>query len=120
MNSVATTLAAATDALAQAGIDSARLDAEVLLACAMSLPRAGLLARLRDPVDSPTASRFEELLQRRRRREPVAHLVGGREFWSLWFEVTSDTLVPRPETEILVESALACIAKTAKPRILDV
>ena len=119
MNTVATTLAAAADTLAAAGIDTARLDAEVLLACAMDLPRAGLLARLRDPIDSPSAGRFAELLRRRRRREPVAHLVGGREFWSLWFEVTRDTLVPRPETEVLVEICLARAAAIARPRILD-
>ena len=120
MSTVGNALSTAAEALAGAGIDTARLDAEVLLANAMDVSRAALLARLRDPFEPPARARFEPLLERRRQREPLAYIVGGCEFWSLWFEVTPQTLVPRPETEVLVENVLEGIAIVAAPRILDV
>jgi len=119
MNTIAAALSSAEVELARAGIDTARLDAEVLLAAALGTGRSGLFARLRDPLDDAVGRGFESLLARRRAREPVAHILGGREFWSLWFEVAPATLVPRPETEILVESALEMLAAVARPTILD-
>lgn len=120
MTTLATALSAATADLAAAGIDTARLDAEVLLATAAAVSRSGLFAHLRDQLEAPLAARFADLLERRRRREPLAYIVGGREFWSLWFEVDAHTLVPRPETELLVETALNAISTTTTPRVLDV
>jgi len=98
-------LAAAAPRLAVAGIDSARLDAELLLAHALGLDRTRLYARLRDAVADDAAARFAALLMRRARREPVAYLTGEQEFWSLPFEVGPAVLIPRPETELLVELA---------------
>lgn len=87
--------------------DSARLDAEVLLAAALNQPRSYLHARPEQiPGPEPTA-RFSAWLERRLKGEPVAYLLGRREFWSLELAVTPDTLIPRPETELLVELALA-------------
>ena len=86
-----------------------RLDAEVLLAHALGRTRSVLHAW---PEHQPTleqAGIYEELLVRRRRGEPVAYLIGKREFWSIELAVTSETLIPRPETELLVELALARI-----------
>ena len=97
-------LGAATDRLAAAGIDTARLDAEVLLAHALGVGRAGLYARLREEVADP--SRFASLLERRLRREPIAYIVGEQEFWSLSFAVTLDVLIPRPETELIVSASI--------------
>ncbi|MDX2168407.1 MAG: peptide chain release factor N(5)-glutamine methyltransferase [Deltaproteobacteria bacterium] len=111
-------LAAAAPRLAAAGIDSARLDAELLLADALGLDRSRLFARLRDAVPEPAAQRFAALIERRRRREPLAYLTGGQEFWSLRFAVTPAVLIPRPETELLVELALAL--RPRPERILDV
>ncbi len=93
--------------LEQVGIESAQLDAECLLAHALGVARWRLAA---DPERRLTPMQFAvylTLLERRERREPLAYLVGGREFWSLPFAVNRDVLVPRPETETVVERALA-------------
>lgn len=119
MTTLASVLSSAEAALARAGVETPRLDAEVLLAEALGTGRGGLLARLRDPLEDEIGRRFEALLARRREREPVAHILGGREFWSLWFEVAPSTLVPRPETEILVEGVLEALAGVERPSILD-
>jgi release factor glutamine methyltransferase len=100
-----------TAALAAAGIPTARLDAEVLLAHACGIDRAALYARWRNIVPADCRSRFDTLVVRRKRREPLQYLVGHQEFWSLDFVVTSDVLIPRPETELLVEWALTKLAQ---------
>jgi len=98
-------------ALAALGTEpsSARLDAEVLLAHAIDKPRTRLLGWPDDPVPPDQAARYRELIARRADGEPVAYLTGLREFWSLSLEVTAQTLIPRPETERLVEVALTLI-----------
>lgn len=104
-------MAPATDSeglLARArGIE--RRDAEILLAAAWNLSRGALLARAGDPVPGEVAARFSAWCARRAAGEPVAYLLGRREFWSLDFEVSPAVLVPRPETELLVERVLARI-----------
>lgn len=88
---------------------TARLDAEVLLAHVLDKPRSHLLA-WPDRIPGPDQQiRFRELVSRREAGEPVAHLTGQREFWSLPVGVTADTLIPRPETETLVAAALALL-----------
>lgn len=103
----------------QAVSDSARLDAEVLLAHAAGRPRAWLLARGRDPLDDAVAQRFAALLARRAEGQPVAYLTGAREFWSREFRVTPAVLIPRPETEHLVEAVLERLAAGEPCRIAD-
>jgi release factor glutamine methyltransferase len=88
-----------------------RRDAEVLLAAAARLTRAQLIARAEEPVPPETVARFTALCERRAAGEPVAYLLGRREFWSLDFEVGPAVLVPRPETELLVERALALVGR---------
>ena len=88
---------------------SARLDAEVLLAHALDAHRTRLFGWPDDPVAESQAAHYRELIARRADGEPVAYLTGTREFWSLSLEVTHETLIPRPETERLVEVALALI-----------
>lgn len=105
MPTVYETLAAARRRLT--GSDSAVLDAELLLTEVLGLPRARLLTEDRRELTADEAARFEALLARRAAGEPVAYLVGRRGFWTLEVEVTPDVLVPRPETELLVELALA-------------
>lgn len=85
----------------------AALDAEVLARHVLSWDRATLIARGREPAPSGFASVFDALIARRALREPVAQIVGQREFWGLDFEVTPDVLIPRPETEFIVEEAIA-------------
>ena len=103
-------LAEARRTLAAAGpppLDSPGLDASVLLAHALALPRTALLARPEMPVGPAERRRLGALVERRAAGEPLAWLTGRREFWSLDLEVDRFTLVPRPETERLVEAVLA-------------
>ena len=85
----------------------------MLLRHATGLSRAGLLQRLADPAGDEASRRFEACIQRRLRREPSAYITGHREFFGLDFLVTPATLIPRPETETLVEAALALLASAA-------
>jgi release factor glutamine methyltransferase len=95
------------------------VDAELLLAHAAGLSRGSLYARGDDPLDPHVARAFDALVARRAAGEPVAYLVGSRGFWSLDLRVTPDTLVPRPETERLVELALERIPPGAAIDVLD-
>jgi release factor glutamine methyltransferase len=108
----------AASLLSAAGIETARLDAEVLLAHAAGIERAGVLARLRDEIPQAIGARFDESIRRRARREPLAYVTGEKEFFSLSFHVTPDVLIPRPETESLVEEVLR--RAPANARVLDV
>lgn len=98
---------------------SADLDAELLLAHVLGATRAGLVADPSRPLSAPQAEVLSALAQRRAAGEPVAYLTGHREFWSLDIEVTPDVLVPRPETELVVELALDALARVARPAVLD-
>jgi len=86
--------------------DSPRLDAELLLCHVLNKSRSYLLAWSDKTLDAEQLSEYEALLQRRQQGEPVAHLIGTQGFWTLDLEVTPDTLIPRPETELLVEAVL--------------
>jgi len=106
--SVAARLAEARARLERAGFapSDAALDAELLARHLLGWDRAALIARGREGEPPGFGRRLEELLARRAAHEPVAQIVGHREFWGLEFEVTRDVLVPRPETELVVEEAL--------------
>jgi release factor glutamine methyltransferase len=108
MTTVAERLADARARLEAAGISSAdaAFDSEVLVRHALGWDRAALLARSREPEPPDFPTRLDVLIARRIEREPVAQIVGVREFWGRDFEVTRDVLVPRPETEIVIEEAL--------------
>jgi release factor glutamine methyltransferase len=93
-------------ALAQAGIENPRLDAEVLLCQVLELERDGLFLRFGESLSAGEEKRFKELLERRGAREPLAYITGHKEFWSLDFKVAPAVLIPRPETELLVEIIL--------------
>jgi len=99
-------LAAASDALAASGVGSPRLDAEVLLAEATGWDRARLAAEPEAGVDPAAARRFGEMIRRRVRREPVAYILGRKGFRRIEVAVDGRALIPRPETELLVEIAL--------------
>lgn len=105
--------------LSHAAATIGRVDAEWLLAHAVARPRSWLFAHAGDPVPPDAAERFETLRLRRHGGEPVAYLTGTQGFWTLELEVSPATLVPRPETELLVELALARIAVDAAARIAD-
>lgn len=115
-----TTLAnAIRDAASRLVGDEARLEAELLLAHALERPRSWFYAHAGDLLEPRGASAFEDLLRRRERGEPVAQITGHRGFWSLDLVVTADTLIPRPETELLVELALDRLPRGEPRRVLD-
>lgn len=115
---VADVLQLASQRLTQS--DSPRLDAEVLLSHLTQWTRTELHCRIRDPFPSLHREAFCQLLERRCNGEPVAYLIGYKEFYSRRFGVRSGVLVPRPETELLVERALTELRKTPGPtRFLD-
>lgn len=99
--------------------DSPRLDAEILLARAIDRPRSHLRAWPENRPDEAQLETFTALLARRLQGEPIAYILGEREFWSLRLEVSPDTLIPRPDTEVLVETALEKIPRDAPCRVLD-
>ncbi|HLN85202.1 MAG TPA: peptide chain release factor N(5)-glutamine methyltransferase [Candidatus Limnocylindrales bacterium] len=108
---------------ARAGSESPRLDAEVLLAHALALTREQLILMADLPLGAEQTERFESFLARRLNREPVAYIIGQQEFWSLDFRVTRDVLIPRPETERLIEVVLQLAAQLSSNqplRVLDI
>jgi release factor glutamine methyltransferase len=107
------TLDEATRALAAAGIDNPRGEARLLLAAALGISREDTLT-LRE-VSPEKEIRFRQLVERRANREPLAYITGRREFWSLNFEVGPGVLVPRPDTETLIEEALRLVPDRSIP-----
>lgn len=99
--------------------ESPRLDAELLLAQALDVPRSYLFAHPQDTLDEISAERFFTAVGRRERGEPLAYIHGEKEFWSLALMVSPDTLVPRPETETLVQEALALIPRNQQYAVVD-
>ena len=87
-------------------IDNPKSTAEILLSHVLHLQRIDLYLQYDRPLNMEELSAFKQLIQRRRDREPVAYIVGNKEFWSLPFMVTRDVLIPRPDTECLVETVL--------------
>lgn len=107
---------------ARNGYSSARLEAEILLAHTLKISRAHLLARLGDPVQDAAAAQFAGMVARRAQREPIAYIVGHQEFYGLELLVDRRVLIPRPETEHVVELALGALKKVPHPEpvIVDV
>lgn len=124
MATVASVLSEAEAVLSTQTIDTARLDAEVLLGSVLGVDRAGVFSRLAQPLSPSQCNEFWRLIQRRAQHEPLQYITGFREFWSLEFLVTPAVLIPRPETELLVETTLHLVSlqnSLVRPkRILDV
>ena len=128
MLAAARTIAATRHALAdkfrQAGIDSGEADARLLMAFALGVDRAELIANGGRALTLEQAEAIDALAARRLRREPVARIFGHKEFWNLSLQLGPAVLVPRPETETVVEAALDAVARDARPmtqlRILDI
>jgi release factor glutamine methyltransferase len=118
-DSLATEVGRAASFLAARGVENARLDAEVLLADVLGFDRARLFAARRLGLDDRERRAFDVLLARRARREPLQHVRGRQEFFSREFLVDRRVLVPRPETEILVEVALDLACPFGDATVLD-
>lgn len=115
-------LETATDYLTEKGIENARLNAEVLLAHQLHIRRISLYLNFDQPLSAEEVSGYRNLIRRRLKHEPLQYITGTQEFWSLSFEVNPHVLIPRPETEILVEQAVRLskrINNNASLRILD-
>lgn len=96
--------------------DSPRLDAELLMAHALQIERSELLLKL-PQLEAP--AEYIALVARRRQSEPIAHIIGRKEFWGLDFQVTADVLIPRPDSELLIEEAVRLFAPAPPQRIVD-
>lgn len=120
-NSIQTLLHDAVQQLRHSS-DSARIDAEILLAHCLQQSRTYLMTWPEKLVEAATLAHFEQLLAQRLQGHPIAHLIGERDFWTLQLQVSADTLIPRPETELLVETALQYLPAPQagyQPKVLD-
>ena len=106
--------------LKAASVNDAAFDIRILLMAAGGFSRADLISNVHEEVPSSIEDKFNALLARRAAKEPIAYIIGEKEFWSLIFKVTPDVLIPRPETEGVVVQALGLVETIKSPRILDV
>ncbi len=120
MSSLRELLAWASTSLSEAGIESPRLDAEVLLAHSLGAARSALYTSLDEKPQKAAEETFRALVARRIRHEPVAYITGRKEFFGLDLQVDRRVLIPRPETETLVEVALAIARQKQLPRLAEV
>ena len=116
---LANVLQIASTRLRAAGIDDAQLEAELLLRHALGVSREQLFVRLQEPMPAGIAERYDALLARRLTREPSAYITGHREFYGLDFACSPDALIPRPETELLVETAIDWARRNRSSSTLD-
>lgn len=107
------------EAASQLTSDSPRIDAELLLAFVVQKNSAWIRAHIEDELPETLRLEFLNVIERRRSGEPIAHIIGSRGFWTLDLAVTADTLIPRPETELLVELAISKYPREKKIRVLD-
>jgi release factor glutamine methyltransferase len=119
MSTIASALREGVAALSPSDPGAARFETELLLCEAAGMTRSGLFAWPERRLEPPQAARFREMLRRRAEGEPVAYILGRREFWSLDIAVGPDTLIPRPETELLVECALQALPADRALRCAD-
>lgn len=104
-----------SETLSQHGIENARLDAELLLCRSLNRNRAWIVTHSKESLEDEARKGFETLVNRRAKREPFQYIVGVQEFWGLDFTVTPDVLIPRPETELIIERALAIEPDRRRP-----
>jgi len=119
-NSIGKAIASGAETLTAHRVDSARLDASLLMAHVLGRDRTFLIAHATDSVSSAHLERFQSLVSRRAAGEPLAYITGHQEFFKLDFEVTPDVLIPRPETELIVEIALKFLKDDPEQFIADI
>lgn len=109
----------AAERLSAHNVPNARLDAELLLRHALEKDRTWILVHMQDRLDDQGQRSFEQSIERRKLREPLQYITGTQEFWGLPFRVTRDVLIPRPETEFVIEAALKMLSGTTIPVVVD-
>ena len=115
-----TVLSKATKILKNQLIRNPKLDCEILLSNALKIEREKLLINLNQEINEKDLNNFNNLIDRRKRKEPIAYIVGYKEFWKKKFKVNTNVLIPRPDTEHLVEEALKLIPNNSSLNILDI
>ncbi len=120
MLSISENLKKATEILSESGVAEARREANSLLAFVLQKDRTFLIAHSEYELSDEETSRFQDVLERRKQREPFQYIVGKQEFYGLDFFVTKDVLIPRPETELIVESAIEILQNEINPRFLEI
>ena len=118
MNDIAALLKCATSKL-EVVSDTARLDAEILLSACLKKPRSYLYSHCDELIEDSQLNQFNAYIDKRLQRIPIAYILGHKEFWSLEFEVNRHTLIPRPETELLVELTLKLLANNPEANVLE-
>src|SRR2546421_11245070 len=118
--SIHNAIAEASQLLRRAGVEESRLEAGSLLASVLDCDRTFLIAHSDDAIPHDQLRIFRAFVERRQQREPLQYIVGHQEFFNLDFELTRDVLIPRPETEIIVEVALEVAGHDAKPFVADI
>lgn len=119
MTTIAEAIQKAADSLSAHNVPNARLDAEFLLRHALGKDRVWLLIHMQDSLDDQGQRSYEQSIERRNLREPLQYITGTQEFWGLPFSVTPNVLIPRPETEFVVEAALKAVSGVSTPVIID-
>ena len=120
MNTIRKILQFSTQLLEEAGIEQPRREANSLLAFALKKDKTFLIAHSDHELSREEDERFQSLLKRRAKREPFQYIVGKQEFFGLDFEVSPDVLIPRPETELIVENALEILREIESPRFCEI
>ena len=110
----------AADVLINNDIKNPFLDSEILLSKTLNQDRKYMILNHKENLDSKNLSKFNKLIERRKKGEPVAYLINKKEFWSNSFYVTKDVLIPRPDTEIIIENVLKLYPKSVNLHILDI
>ena len=110
----------AADVLINNDIKNPFLDSEILLSKTLNRDRKYMILNHKENLDSKNLSKFNKLIERRKKGEPVAYLINKKEFWSNSFYVTKDVLIPRPDTEIIIENVLKLYPKSVNLHILDI
>src|SRR5688572_1753520 len=118
--SIADSIREAAQVLQAAGVPDARREAGSLLSFVLGKQRTFLISHGDDPIDDPNLNHFREVVERRAAGEPLQYITGVQDFYGREFRVTPDVLIPRPETELLVEAGLQVIARVAEPSMCDV
>ncbi len=116
---IAETIQKAAERLSAQNVPNARMDAELLLRHALGKDRAWLLVHMQDRLDNQDQRSFEKSIDRRNHREPLQYITGAQQFWGLPFTVTPDVLIPRPETEFVVETGIKAVGVVPAPVIID-
>ena len=101
-------------------IKNSRLDSEILLSKSLKISRENILVNLNRKISKKNFNYFKKLIERRKKNEPIAYIVGYKEFWKRKFKVNNDVLIPRPDTEFMVEESLRLIPKNCSLNILDI